>query len=78
MSVNPVFFDESGRRWRIARWLLIALLTGIVSFPTIFVISTIRIERVPAVFENSGPNANTAADRIAQFGPAAAKHRLRQ
>ena len=78
MSGNPVFFDESGRRWRIVRWLLIALLVGIVSLPTIFLISTVTIGRVPAVFEDSRSHTNTTTDRLAQFGRAAARHRLRQ
>ena len=78
MSANPVFFDESGRRWRIMRWLLIAILIGLVSLPTAFLISAVTIERVPEVFKDLGSRTNTTADQLAQFGRAAARHRLHQ
>jgi hypothetical protein len=78
MSAKPVFFDESGRRWRIARWLLIALLIGIVSLPAAFLISAVTSGKVSGLFEDSRAHTNTTTDRLAQFGRAAARHRLRQ
>ena len=78
MSANSVFFDESGRRWRIVRWLLIAILIGLVSLPTAFLISAVMIERVPEAFKDSGSRTNTTADQLAPFGRAAARHRPRQ
>jgi hypothetical protein len=78
MSADPVFFDESGRRWRIVRWLLIAFLIVIVSLPVGFLISAVTTGRVSAIFEDPRSNTNTTTDRLAQFGRAAARHRLRQ
>jgi hypothetical protein len=78
MSADPVFFDESGRRWRIVRWLLIVFIFVIVSLPAVFLISAVTIGRAPGIFEDSRSNTNTTTDRLAQFGRAAARHRLRQ
>jgi hypothetical protein len=74
MSADPVFFDESGRRWRIARWLLIALLTLIVALPAAFVISAVRIGKVPQVFEDPRPHTIVTADRFHFLKRPAHKH----
>jgi hypothetical protein len=78
MSANPVFFDKSGRRWRLVKWLLIATLIGIVSLPVAFWTSAVTMGRVPEVFENLSSHTDTMTDRLAQFGLAVARHRSHQ
>jgi hypothetical protein len=76
MSVNPVFFDESGRRWRIVKCLLIGMLIVLVSVPASFVISALTIRGVPEVIERPSPPTTDATPTIV-FGRAASKSRLR-
>ena len=76
MSVNPVFFDESGRRWRIVKCLLVGVLIVLVSVPASFVISALTIRGVPQVFDNPNPPSTDASPTI-MFGRAASKSRMR-
>jgi hypothetical protein len=76
MSVNPVFFDESGRRWRVVKCLLVGMLIVLVSVPASFVISALTIRSVPQVFENPNPPSTDATPTI-MFGRAASKSRMR-
>jgi hypothetical protein len=41
VRVKPVFLDESGRRWRVAKPLLILMLIGLVALPVAFVVSAL-------------------------------------
>jgi hypothetical protein len=77
MPVNPVFFDESGRRWRIIRCLLVALLLVLVSLPATFLLSALTIHGVPQVFEKPTSLTTDSTGPLVQFGHVASKYRTR-
>ena len=47
MSVNPVFLDESGRRWKVVRPLLVAGATTLVAIPISLVLSIQNVSVTP-------------------------------
>jgi hypothetical protein len=79
MSSEPVFFDKTGRRWRVVKFLLIILALGLVSLPTAFVISAFTLQ--PAADESAVSSDSllqaTQPGEFVQLGRVASKHRLR-
>jgi hypothetical protein len=73
MPVDPIFFDNTGRRWRIAKCLLIVFAIGILSLPTAFVITAFTLEPGPGVATNLDPPSGS--EKTFQFGRVASKLR---
>jgi hypothetical protein len=55
-----VFLDESGRRWRVAKPLLILMLIGLVALPAAFVVSALTI--TPDLISKPNLKSSLAAD----------------
>jgi hypothetical protein len=49
MQFDPVFFDQTGRRWRVTKYLLILVVIGLVSLPTAFLISVFKLQTRPGI-----------------------------
>ena len=73
MQVDPIFFDNTGRRWRIAKCLLIVFGIGILSLPTAFVITAFTLETGPGFVANLDPPSGS--EKTIQFGRVASKLR---
>jgi hypothetical protein len=47
MDAKPVFFDETGKRWRIVRFVLIVGTTALLLIPILLVLSIITTPVIP-------------------------------
>jgi hypothetical protein len=72
MQLDPVFFDHTGRRWRLARYLLAVVVVGLVSLPAAFLLSAVTVQRAPGVQVTGSAVDDTAI----QFGRVATNRRI--
>ena len=54
ISENPVFLDESGRRWKIVKWLIIAAVATFVAVPMLLLISIEKVVGPPLIAAGEG------------------------
>lgn len=75
MQITPVFFDQTGRRWRVARCLLILTVVGLISLPTAFVITAFTVQTNPIIEAPANDNVSAGTETSIQFGRVATKRR---
>jgi hypothetical protein len=50
ISDKPIFFDETGLRWRLVRIVLVSLIMTVLLLPIVLTISILTVEVLPAQF----------------------------
>jgi hypothetical protein len=65
MSTKPVFLDETGRRWRVVRLVLLAGVTALIAMPLILILS---IRNVGVTPERSLGHPESSADNVRPIG----------
>jgi NhaP-type Na+/H+ or K+/H+ antiporter len=75
MQPHPVFFDATGRRWRVAKCLLIVIGIILISLPTAFVLTAFTLQTGPVIETTANAKAPAAPEQTIQFGRVASKRR---
>jgi hypothetical protein len=47
MSQKPIFFDETGSRWRLSRIILFSIATALLILPIVLALSILKVDVLP-------------------------------